>query len=128
MFAIETHPTISAALYVRSWGVWDMPTALAFERAVAAALVALPCVPGEHVVLNDIREFAVQSEEIVLLCRAMFERGEEGRGIAMIVGEGAGRSQLGHVVGDAAVVAFENRDEAEAWLRERRNGRTFNAA
>jgi hypothetical protein len=119
MFAIARHETIADALSVRAWGVWDVPTALAFERALASAVATLTCAPGNHLVLSDVREFQVQSEEIVLCCRAMFDRGEDGGGVALVVGAGACRAQIPQVVGEHAVGVFEDVAAGEAWLLER---------
>lgn len=100
-------------------GFWSAETARDFAVDQQAAVASLGCANGEHVVLVDLSEFKIQSQEVVKLCKAFIEgANNSSRRLALVGGEGLARIQSKRVLGRDEMRMFDSVRDAERWLME----------
>ncbi len=100
-------------------GFWSAETARDFAVDQQAAVAALGCANGQHVVLVDLSAFKIQSQEVVKLCKAFIEGAtNSSRRLALVGGEGLARIQSKRVLGRDEMRIFDSVRDAERWLLE----------
>ena len=119
MFTLETEP-LKKMVVAKLSGFWSTAVAARFATEERAAVSRLPCRPGEHVLLCDMREMGVSSQDVVeLLSQELNKTGAgDARRIAIVWQSPLSRMQVSRVTTRDDVRLFDNRNAAEAWLTE----------
>jgi hypothetical protein len=98
-------------------GFWSAETARVFAVDQQAAVAALGCARGAHIVLTDLSELKIQTQEVVNICKAFIDgAGNSSRRLALVGGEGLARIQSKRVLGRDNMKVFNSVREAEEWL------------
>jgi hypothetical protein len=104
-------------LRVRMAGFFTAQDMLEFQRARIAAHAKLACGPNQHVTLADLREFKIQTQEIVETFRKLLSDPRlAGRRFAFVMGPTLARSQLVRAAGNRDVRFFLDTITGEHWL------------
>ncbi len=119
MFTIETEP-LKKMVVAKLSGFWNTAVAAQFAVEEQAAVSRLPCRPGEHVLLCDVREMDVSSQDVVeLLSQELNKTGaNDARRIAIVWRSTLSRMQVTRVTTRDNVKLFNDFSAAEEWLLE----------
>jgi len=99
-------------------GFWEMSFVGQFVNAVDEAVPRLGCQPGEHDVLVDLSQFAIQTQQVFSACQSfVFHAPNPPRRLALVSGTGLARMQFKRVIDPARNQRiFDSVAEADAWL------------
>jgi hypothetical protein len=97
--------------------LWDMALARHFAAGCAAAVARLDCAPGQHLVLVDLRNAVIQSQDVFERLHALVSA-SVARRIALVAAAPLARMQTKRLQLRDNVVMFGDLREAEAWLFE----------
>lgn len=104
-------------LTVRMWGFYSEADVTRYHAAVVAASDTLSIAPSRQLMLNDISDMSIQSQEIVAAFkRVMGDPRYAGRRVGFVAISSLARSQLSRVIGSRTAQIFASAAEAEAWL------------
>ncbi|RYD59866.1 MAG: hypothetical protein EOP60_01090 [Sphingomonadales bacterium] len=104
-------------LRIKLIGFWNLETASAFAIDQQVAVASLGCGKNMHVVLADLSDFKIQSQEVVNACKAFIDGARNSaRRLALVGGEGLARIQSKRVLGREEMRMFSNVRDAEEWL------------
>ena len=116
-YKIEQKPA-DALLQVTLTGFFSAADVKKLSSDLLAAIESLPCPPGTHLALYDIRDCKIQAQDIVRSFRTMSDtKGIVARRIAVVAGKSLMRMQLPRIVVDRDARWFDDIPEAAAWLR-----------
>ena len=94
---------------------WDAGVAERFRAECVAAVASLRCVPGTHLVLVDLRNAVLQSQEIFDKMQALIGTATASR-IALVAATPLARMQTKRLQIRDTAVMFADMADAEAWL------------
>lgn len=99
-------------------GFWSADEARAFVRDEQQAVRRLGPPAGTHLTLADVREFAIQTQEVSTIIRDLVMNGAAtSKRIALVVGgEGLARMQSRRIAEREDMQSFTCVKDAEAWL------------
>jgi hypothetical protein len=98
-------------------GFWSTETVRDFTADQQAAVAALGCARGAHLVLTDLSDFKIQTQEVVKLCKEFIDGARNSsRRLALVGGDGLARIQSKRVLGRDDMRMFDTVREAEQWL------------
>lgn len=96
-------------------GFWTVEEATAFAHDQQAAVRELGPPFGTHLTLADVRDFAIQTQEVSAVIRDLVvNAAATSKRIALVGGEGLARIQVRRITERDAVQRFETIEEAEA--------------
>ena len=88
-----------------------------YHRAVVAASTTLGGPADKQVMLNDISEMQIQSQEIVReFMTVMSDPRYQGRRVGFVAASTLARKQLSRIIGSRTARIFASAREAEEWL------------
>lgn len=100
-------------------GFWTMPLFEEFRAALAIKAQPLDWSWGEHTVLTDLSDFAIQSKEVFGAFAEMIEHDpSQPRRAALVGGNGLAQMQFRRVLRAENMRLFHGIDEAERWLSQ----------
>jgi hypothetical protein len=98
-------------------GLWNLEVLEQYERDMKTALASLGCKPGEHLILADFRNHAVQSKDVVARVQAMFDTPLlASRRTALIVSGALAKMQQSRIIKRDDERIFSSEEEAIQWL------------
>lgn len=98
-------------------GFWTAEMAAAFAAEQQAAVRRICSRPNQHLVLADLREFNLQSQVVVDICRDLIAHASlPSKRLAIVGGEGLARIQIKRILVRDRMEVFASPTEAEAWL------------
>lgn len=104
-------------LRVHMSGFYSVDDVMRYHAAVAAASDLLSQAPSAQVMLCDISDMKIQSQDIVAaFARVMGDPRYAGRRVAFVVSGTLARMQLMRIISGRTVAIFATTREAEAWL------------
>ncbi|WP_426265332.1 hypothetical protein [Sphingomonas sp. PWP1-2] len=104
-------------LRLRLIGFWSNDDVVAFATAEQLAVAKLAGKTGEHLVLADLSEFKLQSQEVVKSCQSFIASARlSSKRLALVGGEGLAWIQIKRVMVRDRMQAFMNIADAEEWL------------
>lgn len=115
-YQIERYPARDL-LVLRLFGFWDERTVAVFIADVNAAVASLPCGAGNHRVITDLTEFAVQSQAVSNLIVTYIRTAEpRAARAAWIGGQGLQFMQARRTVHGTGARLFSDIAEARRWI------------
>lgn len=98
-------------------GFFDESSLQTFAAARTTAFAKLRCAPNSHLVLVDIRDMKIQSQEVVArFGELLSDRRFFARRLAFVVGSTLARLQLLRALKSRQAQTFTSSKDAEAWL------------
>jgi hypothetical protein len=114
-FQIATDPSRRLITITFSTLFWSLDIARSFRTEVVSATAALQCRPGDHLVLVDLRNAVIQSQEIYQRMQSLIGSATAAR-IALVASSPLARMQTKRLQVRENIVMFKEMDEAHAWL------------
>lgn len=115
-FTIESDPA-RGLLTVRMWGFYMLEDVTRYHAAIGRASGALAQAPSDQVMLNDISDMNIQSQEIVAAFqRVMGDARYAGRRVGFVATSSLARAQLSRIIGGRTARIFATPAEALDWL------------
>lgn len=115
-FTIETDP-VRGLLRVRMRGFYTEADVIRYHAALGRATADLPQPPAAQVMINDISEMMIQSQEIVAAFKqVMSDPRYAERRVGFVAVSSLARAQLSRIIGSRTAQIFATEAEAEAWL------------
>lgn len=99
----------------RVWGFWDQATAKTYAVRHLDAVRTLGLAAGEHLVLADFEEFAIQTQETVSGIQRLIDD-NKARRIALVAPSALSRLQVRRLLVRSNVRVFSDLASAENWL------------
>ncbi len=111
-------PVAAALIRCGIAGFWTMPVLAGFIRDAEAAVRALDCPPGEHMVLCDVTHAAIQSQPVFAAFVAMpVAAKDRPRRVALVSNSALSRMQARRLIAARPDIAlFDDEHEALRWL------------
>lgn len=114
------HIEIDVARHIvrtRMAGFFDEDAIRAFLQARRLAFERLRCGPNQHLSLTDVREMAIQAQDIVSRWGAVLaDPVYRSRRLGFVVGSTLTRTQLQRAIGSRDAKVFLDPAEAETWV------------
>lgn len=115
-YTIRTEPDRDL-MRVTMHGFFSLSDVDRYHAAIAAASETLNVPPAQQLMLNDISDMKIQSQEIVAAFqRVMADPRYAGRRVGFVATSSLARAQLSRILGGRAARIFATEAEAEAWL------------
>lgn len=115
-FTIDTDATRNL-IAIRMRGFFTLADVARYHAAVVRASDALGGPAARQVMLNDISDMQIQSQDIVAAFqRVMGDPRYLGRRVGFVAVSSLARAQLSRVIGSRTARIFATAAEAEAWL------------
>ena len=100
-------------------GFWSATDFARFKKRIVGAVTDLGTGPGQHMILVDLREATLQTQELISNAQDFIANAEnKARRIALVAASALARMQTKRLVVRPGVVLFETIEEAERWLSE----------
>ncbi|RYY10607.1 MAG: hypothetical protein EON55_15975 [Alphaproteobacteria bacterium] len=116
VYTIEADPS-RKLLRLTLAGFWSASEAVAFAREQQAAVKKLGPPYGTHLTLADVRNFAVQTQEVTAVIRDLvLHATATSKRIALVGGEGLARIQFTRITQRQDVRRFATMEDADFWL------------
>lgn len=116
MYTIEIEPERRLVRVVLA-GFWSVEEANAFAAEQQAAVRTLGPPYGSHLTLADVRDFAVQKQEVSAAIRDLvLNAAATSSRIAVVGGSGLALLQFRRITQREGARQFDDLDEAERWL------------
>ena len=114
-YAIETDDELKLMVIRFDPVLWDDGVAQRFAHDCLAAAATMTCSPGEHLVLIDLRNAVLQSQDIYDKMKTLISAATARR-IALIASAPLARMQTKRLQLRDTIVMFADIDDARAWL------------
>ena len=95
--------------------LWSADVAGRFREECRVAIAALPCQPGGHVVLVDLRNAVLQPKDVIEKMQA-FAASSTSRRIALVASSPLARMQTKRLQVREGIMLFAELADAEEWL------------
>lgn len=106
-----------ALIRVRMWGFFSVDDVLRYRRAIERISPTLGCPPSAQLMLNDVSDLVIQSQDVVAAFReASIDPRHSVRPVAFVVSSVLGRMQVARVMEGRNAQIFATAQEAESWL------------
>lgn len=117
-FSIETYPD-RGLMKVRMWGFFSIDDVARYRDAIGRAGAVLGGSPADHLMVNDISDMNIQSQDVVAAFRGIVADPKYARRkVGFVAASTLARMQLSRIIGSRTARIFLCPVEAEAWLFE----------
>ena len=117
MYQLSTDPKYKMVL-LKLAGMLTPAEMESMYREEYAAIAAMGCAIGEHVVLADLTECNVQLQDVSAALQAVVSKHGKAKRVAMVMERPLAKLQARRIAESQEARIFTSRDEALAWLRE----------
>ena len=115
MFSIVAEPA-RKLVRIEITGMLTKAEVADFYRQEHAAVAAMRCKLGEHLALVDLRECALQLQDVAAMFAQEIQSEAGARKLALVTGGSAVRMQARRILTRSAAGLFDTIERAEEWL------------